>query len=424
VHRDEILQQTSAKLRDFGVRHGIIAAGYDESDHNVQVASVMSLARRLDRWREWAPTLIVIDEAHHAAADTWKRILAAFPDADLLGLTATPRRLDGKPLDEFFDELIVGPPIGDLIDGGYLSAVTVFTPPRQPNLSKVKIRAGDYAVDQLSQVMSGGMIINGAVEEYQRLCAGAPAIAFCVDIAHSKLVANAFRRRKWRAEHVDGDTPRQERRDLIAALDNGEIDVLTNCALISEGLDVPGVEAAILLRPTRSLALYLQMVGRALRPGKDLAYVLDHSGNVYRHGLPTARRRWTLRERQKADGAAKGLIRCPHCGAMNERGATKCEHCGEPLGGRQQRQRVVAPGQRLAEAVQAPISDADLAAMSARDRFKWAAGPDGKLIRERLERIARAKGYEPFWVRCQIGSTWEQAYERMLQWRERQLEAM
>jgi superfamily II DNA or RNA helicase len=161
--------------------------------------------------------------------------------------------------------------------------------------------------------MSKGIIITGAVDEYERLCPEAPAIVFAVDIAHSKLVAAAFVKRGYHAEHVDGETPRQLRRELIAALDNRDIDILCNCGLISEGLDVPGVEAAILLRPTKSLALYLQMVGRALRPGKQLAYVLDHAGNVYRHGLPTARRYWTLHGKQQVedDDPASSLIRCP-----------------------------------------------------------------------------------------------------------------
>ena len=237
----------------------------------------------------------------------------------------------------------------------------MFCPPNSPDLSRVQIRAGDYAVEQLSDIMSGGMIVDGAVTEYERLCAGAPAIAFCVDIKHSKLVAEAFRRAGYRAEHVDGTTPRRARRELIAALDNGDLDILSNCGLISEGLDVPGVVAAILLRPTRSLALYLQMVGRALRPGKPMAHVLDHAGNTYRHGLPTARRYWSLHGRQQPDGAADGLVRCPHCGAMNERGTEVCENCGAQLGGGQRREREVVRGRALAEAIETPETDAALA---------------------------------------------------------------
>ena len=264
--------------------------------------------------------------------------------------------------------------------------------------------------------MSGGMIVDGAVTEYERLCAGAPAIAFCVDIKHSKLVAEAFQRAGYRAEHVDGTTPRRARRELIAALDNGDLDILSNCGLISEGLDVPGVVAAILLRPTRSLALYLQMVGRALRPGKPMAHVLDHAGNTYRHGLPTARRYWSLHGRQQPDGAADGLVRCPHCGAMNERGTEVCENCGAQLGGGQRREREVVRGRALAEAIETPETDAALAFMSLHQALRWAADSDGLIMRSRAQRVAAQRGYRPGWEEYVAGKPWEQVYAKMREW--------
>ena len=419
VHRDEILEQTSRALRRFGIRHGIIAPGYDQTSHPVQVASVMTLVRRLDRL-PWLPSLLVIDEAHHAVAATWLRIIDALPDARILGVTATPRRLDGKPLDDIFDHLVLGPPIGKLIDDGFLSPVTVFTPAQGPDLSRVAIRAGDYAVDQLSGIMSRGMIIRSAVDEYERLCPDAPAIVFCVDIRHSRLVAEAFTNAGYRAEHVDGETPRQQRRELIGALDSGEIDLLCNCGLISEGLDVPGVEAAVLLRPTKSLALYLQMVGRALRPGKPLAYVLDHAGNAMRHGLPTARRRWSLHGHQQQDNAGDGLRRCPECGAVNSPDADVCEHCGAVLSQQQREARIEVEGPRLAEAVETPVDDAELASMDYHAVLRWASGVDGRLARDWLERVARARGYRSYWVERNAGRRWERVWEEHLEWRARQ----
>jgi superfamily II DNA or RNA helicase len=394
-HRDEIVQQIHRQLKVLGIRHGTIAPGYDETNHRVQLASVMTVVRRLQRIKP--PTLIWIDEAHHAAAKSWRKILAAWPDADVLGTTATPRRLDGKPLDDIFETLVIGPSIARLIDEGWLAPVTVFVPPRSPDLKKVKIRAGDYAVDQLSAVMANSMIVDGAVGEYERICPGTPAIAFCVDIRHSKLVSEAFRRAGYRAEHVDGETPRRERRDLIRALGEGNIDILSNCGLISEGLDVPGVECVIGLRPTRSLALYLQMVGRALRPGKSMAFLLDHAGNTYRHGLPTARRRWTLHGHQ-TDSGGDGLRRCPACGAVNDRDAIECVHCGAELPHRTRQPRQIVAGPRLAEAVEQPASDVDLAGMTYRAAMTWAANENGKFIRSRLERIADVRRYAPGWV--------------------------
>lgn len=419
-HRDEIVLQLSAALARLEIEHGIIAPGYPETADRVQVASVMTLSRRLHRL-DPKPTLLVIDEAHHAAAKTWRTIITALPDTDILGMTATPRRLDGKPLDDIFDELVLGPTIAELVDDGFLAPVTIFAPTHSPDLKAVKIRAGDFAVDQLATVMSNEMIVGGAVQEYERLCPEAPAIAFCVDIAHSRLVAGAFQRRGWRAAHLDGETPRTERRRLIAALGAGTIDIICNCGLISEGLDVPGVVTAILLRPTKSLALYLQMVGRALRPapGKEQAFVLDHAGNVYRHGLPTARRRWSLHGRQIDDSAVDQLFRCRECGAINDRSAEECAYCGAPLH-RHRAPRVEVAGGRLAEAIEVPVTDADLADMTYRGALRWAADKDGRLLAARLERIARARGFKPGWVFNHQGRLLDHVLEDFDRWRKRQ----
>lgn len=410
VHRDEIMQQISQSLSGLDVAHGIIAPGYPTTADNVQVASVYSVVRRMEWLRNYCPQLIVVDEAHHSPAGTWRKIMTMH-EADVLGVTATPRRLDGKPLNDLFDTLICGPSISQLIDKDWLAPVSVFTPPNSPDLSKVKIRAGDFAIDQMSSVMSRGVVITGAVNEYTRLCSGKPAIAFCVDIDHSLRVASAFSEAGWRAAHVDGGTPQRARRELIVALNEGDIDILSNCGLISEGLDVPGVEAAILLRPTRSLALYLQMVGRALRPGKDLAYILDHAGNVHRHGLPTARRRWSLRGhvRQNAHSEDEGanLIRCPECGAVNNAGADKCESCGAVLHERRERAMEVT-GPQLAEALDDPITSEDLFHMTYVNALRWAADDDGVMRKEdKLARVAAARGYKPGWTYYAKGQHWK-----------------
>jgi superfamily II DNA or RNA helicase len=207
--------------------------------------------------------------------------------------------LDGKGLHAAFDELAVGPSVAELTTGGYLVPARCFAPERLPDLSRLRVSMGDYALDQLGLTMSEGIIVGSAVDEYERLCPGAPAIAFCVDIQHSILVAERFAARGYRAAHLDGDTPKEERRQLIAALGAGGVQIISNCGLISEGLDVPAVHAAILLRPTKSLALYLQQVGRTLRPSpnKERALILDHAGNVFRHGLPDHARDWSLADR-------------------------------------------------------------------------------------------------------------------------------
>ena len=275
VHRQELVDQVSASLTSMGVAHGIIAGGYPETPEPVQVASVASLARRLDRLEAF--DLIVADEAHHAVAGSWKTIIAAMPDAFLLGVTATPERLDGRGLGDAFDHMVLGPTVAELTEAE-------FAPPETIDLSGLRTRAGDYAADDLSAAMSDRAIVGNAVEHYGRLCRGIPAVAFCCGIEHSRLVATRFVEGGFRAAHVDGTTQKEERRALIAALGSGEIDVLTNAGLISEGVDVPAIGAAILLRPTQSLGLYLQQVGRALRPapGKNR----DHPGSCRQQHEP------------------------------------------------------------------------------------------------------------------------------------------
>jgi superfamily II DNA or RNA helicase len=385
-HRDEIVRQISAALVELGVAHGIIAAGYDETPAPVQIANIATLVRHLEEAE--TPDLIVVDECHHAVAGMWRTILARWPGAKVLGVTATPERLDGKGLADVFDELVIGPTVAELIEQKFLSPFTTFAPARSPDLSGVRTRAGDFAIDQLGQAMSKGIVVDGAVEEYARICSGVPAIAFCVDIAHSELVAERFAARGFRAAHVDGNTPTDERRDLIAALGTGKIQVLCNCGLISEGLDVPSVVAVILLRPTKSLALYLQQVGRALRPaeGKQKALILDHSGNTFRFGMVDAPRTWSLEGRPKGEREGETpLCRCEKCGALNPIAALLCANCGAQL--REPPTRREIHTGRLLELNH-------LAAMSYRQALHWAGDDAG-----RLHRVAVARGYHRGWIR-------------------------
>ena len=329
-HRQEITEQISAALTVVDVSHGIIAPGYPPTTWPVQVASVLTIARRLNPTDQLFD-LIVIDECHHATAASWRAILAAYPDAKVLGVTATPARLDGKGLAGIFDRLIVGPDVATLTRAGFLVPATVFTPLRLPNLSHIASRAGDYALDQLSATMSDRALIARAVADYKQRCAGVPAVAFGVDRQHSEKIAEAFRDAGFRSAHIDGETSKDTRKRLIAALGTGELDVLSNCGLISEGVDVPAIGAAILLRPTQSLALYLQQVGRTLRPAprKDRAIILDHAGNCLRHGLPDLPRQWSLKASKSRQKTLHNLVRCMACGAVSMPGPF-CSNCSAP----------------------------------------------------------------------------------------------
>jgi superfamily II DNA or RNA helicase len=387
-HRQEIVDQISAALTVMQVSHGIIAPNYPATIWPVQVASVATFARRLDPSALIPFDLIVLDETHHATAASWRAIIAAYPEAKILGVTATPVRLDGKGLDDIFDQMIVGPDVASLTEAGFLVPSTFFTPLRLPNLASIRSRAGDYALDQLSAKMSERSMIERAVKDYQQRCAGVPAVAFGVDRGHSGKIAQAFREAGLRSAHVDGETPRDERKRLIAALGTGDLDVLCNCGLISEGIDVPAIGAAVLLRPTQSLALYLQQVGRTLRPapGKARAIVLDHAGNCLRHGLPDTPRQWTLGATKTKVKERHDLRRCEACGAVN-RLALFCSNCGAPP-------KPATPGslELWLELTSTPGLASELRAMTYPEVVAWSDTP----ARARLAEMVR--GFKRGWA--------------------------
>jgi superfamily II DNA or RNA helicase len=328
VHRRELIHQTSSKLAWVGLEHGIIAAGIPPSDHAVQIASVQTLARRLSRL-DWRPTLIIIDEAHHATAGQWARILDHWPDAYRLGVTATPCRLDGCGLRGTFDTMVLGPSVADLIFTGYLSPARIYAPPVVADLQGIRSRGGDYANDQAAAAMDRPTVTGDAISHYQRLAAGQQAIAFCCNVAHAVSVCDAFKTAGIGAELLLGNTP--DREQVVAAFAAHRLRVLVTVDVVSEGFDVPAASCAILLRPTQSLGLYLQQVGRVLRPapGKEHAVILDHVGNVTRHGFPDDPRDWSLDDRmRRSKGTPAPSVRtCPECFAAFKP-APICPVCG------------------------------------------------------------------------------------------------
>lgn len=356
AHRAELIKQISATLARFGRHHQIIAAGpvvrqaqvanfkatgktFTDPKARVYVCSAQTLVKRFDTIAD-EPDLIIIDEAHHLVeGTTWGAIAERYPSARLLPVTATPCRLDGKGLGVadggFADELLLGPVASELIADGYLSRYRIFAPPNALDLSAVKTRAGDYAKEQLADAVDKPTITGDAVQHYQRLCAGKRAVAFCVNVAHAEHVAAEFRAAGIAAASLDGSMDAGERDAVIKAFEAGEALVLTSAEIVSEGFDLPAIEAAILLRPTQSLALFLQQVGRALRvfPGKQFAIILDHVGAIARHGLPDDDREWSLagvKKRKKGaadDGADVKVQTCLSCFAIYPP-APACPVCG------------------------------------------------------------------------------------------------
>ena len=391
VHRRELLHQASRKLTDIGLDHGLIAAGIPTSRQSVQVASVQTLVRRLSRM-DWQPSLIIIDEAHHASAGSWAAILYKWPEAFRLGVTATPCRLSGAGLGTAFDHLVLGPSVADLTDWGFLSPARIYAPPVVADLTGLRRRAGDYAADQAATAMDRPTVTGDAIAHYQRLAPGQRAIAFCCSIDHATHVAASFSAAGIPAATLLGNTP--DRDAVVAAFDAGSVQILVTVDVVSEGFDIPTASCAILLRPTQSLGLYLQQVGRVLRPapGKDHALVLDHVGNVHRHGFPDDHRDWSLAEgaRQSTGTAAPSVRTCPECFAAFKP-APICPVCGAqcaPIKSRVIRELAGELTELRREGVRQRIEERTA---SRREQGKARTLPE-------LLALAKERGYSPGWA--------------------------
>ena len=324
VHRQELLDQAS---RAMPMPHGCIRAGKPmDLSHGVQVASVQTLARRLHLIPPDFFQLLVVDEAHHTNAGTWRKVIEHCASAHLLGVTATPCRTDGRGLGEWYQAMVQGPSAQWLTDNGYLASARVLAPPgfSAKGLRKVM---GDYAPKDAEQRV--GTIMGDVVGHYRKHLSGQTAIAFCCSVAHAEAVAALFVSAGVPAASIDGSMSSEQRRDLLTALGTGRLKVLTSCALIGEGVDVPSVGGCILLRPTQSEALHLQMIGRCLRPsGSKVAVVLDHVGNTLRLGHHLEDRDWSLDGIRKRDREAAPSVKiCPVCFAANPANAQVCVEC-------------------------------------------------------------------------------------------------
>lgn len=331
VHRRELVKQSVLTFQNATEREvGIVASGFPGNRHlPIQIASIGTLRQRRSLLQD--PHLIVWDEAHHVAAASWEEIHEAYPNTVHIGVTATPERLDGRGLGKYFKEIILGPSVAWLIENGYLSKYKLYAP-STPDLSGVHTVAGDYNKKELGAAMSRSQVVGDVITHYRRHASGKRMIVFAWSIEASIDIAANFNRAGIQAAHVDGKTDDMTRDAAMERFKAGEIKVLTNVDLFGEGVDVPAMEAVALLRPTQSLALYLQQCGRALRPfpGKDYAIILDHAGNCKRFGLPDDDRQWSLegRKKGKAGEYAVPIRQCPRCFAVVSAAREQCPYCG------------------------------------------------------------------------------------------------
>lgn len=317
VHRKELITQAASKVSKSDMNYGVIMAGYDTFYSSlVQLASVQTLIRRDIPASVMRRTkLIITDECHHATANSYTQIYKDFEHCYNLGFTATPIRTNGQGFDDVYDYMVKGPSVAELIDGGYLVAPKIFASPLRTDLSKIKKTAGDYNEKALAEVMDNNTLVGGLVNEYQRRANGRRCVTFAVNVEHSKHIVAEYRNAGISAAHIDGTTPQFERDRILRDFSAGKFLVLSNVGIVTEGFDVPAIEIVQLARPTKSLALYLQMVGRGLRPadGKDGALILDHANCVFEHGFPEQDRDWTLSgiKVKREDKDKKVLVRDP-----------------------------------------------------------------------------------------------------------------
>ncbi len=320
--RKQLITQTSSKLDDIGIReHGILQGNHWRFRRfaKVQVASIQTLSNR-HRMLKHSPDVIIVDECHHVTAENQLgKIIAAYPHTIVVGLTATPCRMDGHGLGNVFEHMITVASIRELIDQGYLVLPRLFVG-RPLDLSAVSHdrRRGDYNQKQLGNAVDKKPLIGNIVQQYIKSGEGQPAVVFAVNVAHSHHIVEEFSKAETPAAHIDGKTPDAERQSILNDLEHGRLKVCSSCQVFTEGFDMPAVGCVIFARPTESLSLYIQMAGRGLRPKKGIAepgeycIFLDHAGLTHQHGLVTQDREWKL-ETGLGDVKAPSTGICPSC---------------------------------------------------------------------------------------------------------------
>lgn len=436
THRREILQQTIKTLYNLGVPAGQILTGKPQTSDLIQVASVQTLVRRLELVKR--PDLIITDEAHHTTlGNTWGRIHKYWSTVPNIGFSATPERLDGVGLGDCYDDMIQGPTLRTLVTDGWLSMPVLYRPPEEVT-AQYHIKRGDFDQGEQFQAMSSRKIVGDVIQHYRKHLDGQPVICSCVSVEHARLMADVFSQAGYRAAPVWGDMPDDQREDTLGGLGDGRIQVVTFADLIGEGVDIPAVSGVIMLRRTLSLSLYLQIVGRALRPvytdGYDMetaegrraaqlagpkprAIILDHAGNYGLHGHVLADRDWSLdhKKRTVKGEQAPTTTSCPKCYGVWPGKPRTCPACGFSFAGeeieRKSKEIKIIAGELVEAGVDESQAD-DMATFVARamaadgkQRQRMMIGKafemavKGDAGKEALAALAGAVGYKNGWVR-------------------------
>lgn len=397
--RRELVYQTSDKLSGVEVEHAVIMAGEPRClGPRVQVACIPTLYRRAiqaERLRLPPAELVLVDEAHLSIAKQASTIIERYAEAGaaVIGLTATPCRADGAGLGLIYDELVEGPSVAELTDEGHLVPARYFVG-EAPDLEGVKVSMGDFNQKELGIRANEVTLIGDVVQNWARLACNRQTFVFAVNVAHSQALCSEFQAIGVRAEHLDGSTDNDERAAILGRLRSGETQVLTNCEVMTYGVDFPPVSCIVLAKPTKSIARYFQMVGRGLRtyPGKSDCLVLDHARSVRDIGFVTDPMPWSLEGKDRVQDRISGTrkepepITCGDCG-IEFRPARVCPYCGAEQGGRYE---------RAIEAHEAQLLELD-AQRKLADVSSWTMADKRQFFGE-LKEIARRNGYKDGWV--------------------------
>ena len=305
---------------------------FENLDLNNELTRIESVFTEVRHLGENGPVdLIIIDEAHLSGASSYHKVCEYY-GCKIIGFTGSPARLDGKPLD-LFDTIVTGISANDLMQRGNISKYHYYAPDLNIDLSKINKNCGDYNNQELGEAMSSKKIYGDVLKYYNLLGQGEQAIAYCVNIDHSKQVCEMFNNNNISARHMDSHTPEKERDNIIEDFKNKKFKILCNCNLISEGITLPNASVGLLLRPTLSLPLYIQQSMRVLTPVENkTAVIIDYVGNVFRHGMPTLDREWSLNQdvqeyiNENDDGTLKLRV-CQNCFSTFET-ASICPYCG------------------------------------------------------------------------------------------------
>ncbi|WP_289683278.1 DEAD/DEAH box helicase [Lactobacillus intestinalis] len=393
IHRKEVLDQAVKTFSKQEVNSNLLTAGM-----------VQTLTRRVDKLP--TPNVILVDEAHHALAKSYQRILSKFPKAIVLLFTATPRRTGRTQLDQIADDIIVGQSIHELTEKGFLAPFRYFQPPNDFDEKALKRGStGDYTAESMQEAMST-KIFGHIVKQYQRIAKGMQAVVYTYSVDSAIKIANEFNSEGISAIEVDGTTSKEKRDLAVRKFRDQEIKILVNVNLFTEGVDLPDVDCVIMARPTASLALYLQFSMRCLnpRPGKT-AIIIDHANNFKQFGYPDDDRDWKQaiksgKQKSKTLLTDPGLsiITCDYCFAVvkaSEVKDGKCPICDKPI--------------KVHEAK--PVSDVDLVEASKEQQRQIQEIVKNDLLKKvatktvaelhsmkELQAYAKLHGYKPGWA--------------------------